>query len=80
MGIFLNTISILKKNLYPQDSYYTIEILSEILNIYLIDGSNFNLFFNNILIDPIKQALNNEEIDIAQIKNSGKLGPEEWVN
>jgi len=50
------------------------------LNLYLIDGSNFNLYFNSNIIDTIKQALNNEELDVLQIKNSGKLTPEDWVN
>jgi hypothetical protein len=27
MGIFMNTISILKKNFYPQDTYYSVEIV-----------------------------------------------------
>ncbi len=95
MGIFINTISILKKNFYPQDTYYSVDTvkilvfkffnfltfqISEVLSIYLLDGSNFNLFFNNALIEPIKQALKNEEIDVTQIKNSaGKLTPEDWV-
>jgi hypothetical protein len=38
------------------------------------------MYFNSNLIEPIKQALNNEEIDVIQIKNSGKLNPEDWVN
>ncbi len=80
MGIFLNTMSILKKNIYQLDNYYTADVLSEVLNIYLIEGSNFNLFFNNNLVETIKQALNNEELDVLQIKNSGKLSPEDWVN
>jgi len=31
MGIFMNTISILKKNFYPQDTYYSVEIVRKIL-------------------------------------------------
>lgn len=38
------------------------------------------MFFNNALVEPIKQAMNNEEFDITQIKNSaGKINPEDWV-
>ena len=45
----------------------------------MIDGSNFNLFYNFSLSEDIKTALNNEEIDVMQLKNSGKLTPEDWV-
>lgn len=41
MGIFLNTIEILKKNFYPQDSYYT----ADIVMIYLICFFTFLIKF-----------------------------------
>ena len=38
------------------------------------------MYFNDRIINQIKTALNNEELDVQQIKYFGKLTPEEWVN
>lgn len=38
------------------------------------------MYFNDRIINQIKFALNNEELDVQQIKYYGKLTPDEWVN
>lgn len=73
------TFSILRKSFFPQEQYYTVEMIVDIITNYLIECGNFNVYFDSSIEEELKNLLNKEGLELSNLKGNTEMTSEDWV-